>query len=125
MLKPFHLLQRTLLLSLATVCVFLPFQSDAKGIAAPNYNEAETPIAEDNNKSVTVQTREISQIASTATPAVVSIRVQMKGNQAPEYADPNQQFNQEFFRRFFGMQQPNQPRPQGMSQGSGFFVSAD
>jgi serine protease Do len=124
MFKLFHLLHRSLLLTLAAGCLLIPTHVYSKG--ATNYNESETPIAEDSNPSIQTQTREITHIAQTATPAVVSIRVQMKGNQGQENADPNQQLNQEFFRRFFGMQQqPNQSRPHGMSQGSGFLVSAD
>lgn len=70
-----------------------------------------------------------TSVAKRATPAVVFVKVQMN------YSDPDDanymnpyDSQEELFHRFFGMPfrggQPQKPQPQ-LSQGSGFFVSAD
>ena len=72
-------------------------------------------------------------VAKQAIPAVVFIKVQSLGAELDQYGNPysNQNpfdFNgDDFFNRFFGMPyrgQPQKPAPQ-LSQGSGFFISAD
>ena len=71
-----------------------------------------------------------TMVAKKATPAVVFIKVQCNTPQEEEYGNPYGQqnpfdFGDDFFNRFFGAP-PRQQRPvPQMSQGSGFFVSAD
>lgn len=66
-------------------------------------------------------------VAKTAIPAVVFLKVESTAS--PEDEDPfsgNSPFNDELFRKFFGIPPgtPSKPMPQ-ISQGSGFLVSAD
>lgn len=72
-------------------------------------------------------------VAKKATPAVVFIKVQSKSPEMDEngypyhYQNPFDAFGDDFFNRFFGLPyrgQPQRPTPQ-LSQGSGFFVTAD
>ncbi len=72
-------------------------------------------------------------VAKRSIPAVVFIKVQSSGADVDEYGNPYGQQNpfdyygDDLFNRFFGMPyrgQPQKPTPQ-LSQGSGFFVSAD
>lgn len=75
-----------------------------------------------------------TNVAKTASPAVVFIKVQgapeerdLFGSQGGAPQSPFDQFGDDFFNRFFGGQQPSgrgKPTPQ-LSQGSGFLVSAD
>lgn len=74
-----------------------------------------------------------SNVAKKAMPAVVFIKVQSSGADLDEYGNPHYYQNpfdfngDDFFNRFFGMPyrgQPQKPAPQ-LSQGSGFFVTAD
>src|SRR5690606_38664074 len=75
------------------------------------------------NGAMTPTSADFVTVAKKAMPAVVFIKVE---NAPPQYnygQDPNDIFNDEFFRRFFGGPPPQQA-PQ-RSQGSGFFISAD
>lgn len=65
-----------------------------------------------------------TKVAKQATPAVVHIRVESVPDSESQEADPYGFFNDEFFRKFF--EAPNQPQRQPqLSQGSGFFITAD
>jgi len=76
-----------------------------------------------------------SSAAKAAMPAVVSIKVEktisgptMGPGGGPELNDPYGQFNDDFFRRFFGDRLPRQRPPQKYhqeGQGSGFIISED
>ncbi len=72
-------------------------------------------------------------VAKTATPAVVSIKVEKTMEAGPalgfgspfEFNDPSDQFNDEFLRKFFGGRMPQQRSPQKFQQkgqGSGFLI---
>ncbi len=72
-------------------------------------------------------------VAKTATPAVVSIKVEKTMEAGPalgfgspfEFNDPSDQFNDEFLRKFFGGRMPQQRSPQKFQQkgqGSGFII---
>ncbi len=85
------------------------------------------------NCSPAQTSKAFSTVAKQAMPAVVFIKVQSAGSEMDEYGNPYGQQNpfdyygDDFFNRFFGMPyrgQPQKPAPQ-LSQGSGFFVSAD
>ncbi|MGM0439541.1 MAG: DegQ family serine endoprotease [Chlamydiota bacterium] len=71
---------------------------------------------------------DFSAIAEKTIPAVVSIRVESYASPAPQSEDPFNFFNEEMYRRFFGMppgrERPQQPQLQ-VGQGSGFLVSDD
>lgn len=77
--------------------------------------------------------RDFTSVAKTAIPAVVFIKVQQSGNDLDEYGNPHAYQNpfdfhgEDFFNRFFGMPYRGQPQKQApqLSQGSGFFVTAD
>lgn len=90
-----------------------------------------------NNGTCTCSPEQTSKaftaVAKKSIPAVVFIKVQSSGADLDEYGNPYGQQNpfdyygDDFFNRFFGMPyrgQPQKPTPQ-LSQGSGFFVSAD
>lgn len=90
-----------------------------------------------NNGTCTCSPEQTSKaftsVAKKAIPAVVFIKVQSAGADLDEYGNPysNQNpfdyYGDDFFNRFFGMPyrgQPQKPTPQ-LSQGSGFFVTAD
>jgi len=64
-------------------------------------------------------------VAKNATPAVVFIQVENAPPQQVYGQDPNDMFNDEFFRRFFGGPPPGQGQTPQASQGSGFLVSED
>ncbi len=68
-----------------------------------------------------------THVADKAMPATVFIKV-LVNQQNPEYMNPFDMFGDDFFRRFFGQpnfQNPqNQPQPQ-MGGGSGFIISSD
>ncbi len=77
--------------------------------------------------------RDFTSVAKKSIPAVVFIKVQSSAADVDEYGNPYQYQNpfdfhgDDFFNRFFGMPyrgQPQKPTPQ-LSQGSGFFVTAD
>ncbi|MBI3508026.1 MAG: trypsin-like peptidase domain-containing protein [Chlamydiia bacterium] len=77
------------------------------------------------------QTSEIfAQVAENSMPATVSIKG-IVNQQQQQFLNPFDMFGDEFFRRFFGGQfpnqlQPQQPQPQQqMTGGSGFLVSSD
>lgn len=66
-----------------------------------------------------------TNVAKTAMPAVVFIKVESTNDQAVNpFQSPGDPFNNDLFQRFFGLPQQQQPQQQ-MSQGSGFIVSAD
>jgi serine protease Do len=90
-----------------------------------------------NNDTCTCSPEQTSKaftaVAKRAMPAVVFIKVQSSGSDLDEYGNPYgyqnpfDYYGDDFFNRFFGMPyrgQPQKPAPQ-ISQGSGFFVSAD
>jgi serine protease Do len=77
-----------------------------------------------------------AEIAEKATPAVVFVSVEQDvTQQTPDivYGDPFDQFNDEFFKRFFGQplprqfrqQQPRQQKQIRRGQGSGFIITSD
>ena len=67
------------------------------------------------------------QVAKTAKPAVVFLRVKGQASDPHEgMQNPYDFFQDDFFNRFFGAPPQQRPKPQPqMSQGSGFFVSTD
>jgi serine protease Do len=76
-----------------------------------------------------------AEIAAKVTPAVVFVSVEQEiVRQMPDiyFGDPFDQFNDEFFKRFFGQPIPRQPRQQPRQQkqilkgqGSGFIITSD
>lgn len=69
-----------------------------------------------------------TNVAKRAIPAVVFIKTQISMGDEEEqnpYQNPFDQFGEDFFQRFFGAPRSPNPRPPQISQGSGFFVSAD
>jgi serine protease Do len=82
------------------------------------------PGSNECNCSARSLSKAFTKVAKQATPAVVHIRVESAPDNDSQEADPYGFFNDEFFRKFFEM--PNQPQRQPqMSQGSGFFITAD
>jgi len=71
--------------------------------------------------------RAFSSVVKKAEPAVVHVRVEKKGGQAP--ADQSNPFNDPFFQRFFGpsFKHPSIPQQEQKTQsaGSGFLISDD
>lgn len=113
----------SLILSLA--CLSLsPIPSIVEGAVAQAEQGA--------NLAVSIS-KAFSSVAKKAMPAVVFIKAELAPNTPDSYGDQLGQnpygspFNDDFFQRFFGFPsqaQPRKPTPQ-LSQGSGFFVSAD
>jgi len=75
-----------------------------------------------------------AEIAEKVTPAVVFVSVEQEVvQQMPDifFGDPFEEFNDEFFKRFFGQPFPRQPQRQAprkqirRGQGSGFIISSD
>ncbi len=65
----------------------------------------------------------IAELAEKSKPATVSIKCTLCA-QGPEYTNPYDMFGDDFFRKFFGPQFPQNQQPQ-TSGGSGFIVSQD
>jgi serine protease Do len=91
-------------------------------------NEEQTAIA-----ALEQTSKAFSSVAKRAIPAVVFVKGESRapGVEEPNgsfgYQNPFEQFGDDFLNRFFGMpfrSQPQRPAPQ-LSQGSGFFVSAE
>ena len=64
-----------------------------------------------------------TELADHAIPATVSIKCIIGSNQSGQM-NPHDMFQDEFFRRFFGPQFPQQPQEQ-TSGGSGFIIGED
>jgi serine protease Do len=86
---------------------------------------AAAPIETPKGSSLLEQISEaIAELADRSKPAAVSIKCTLSAAQ-PGYAVPNDPFSDDFFRRFFGPQFPQQPQQEQIAGGSGFIVSAD
>ncbi len=105
------------------ICIFLVLslmlqQGFCKNNYTPPQNKISTP------KSNSLNSNNFSypfvEVAQSCTPSTVFIRAE--GISERSY-DPNDMFNDEFFRHFFGG--PQRPKGPQISQGSGFLVSKD
>lgn len=90
---------------------------------------AKTPITTKTTADCVCSPKQISKsftnVAKTAMPAVVFIKVQSTTDEPPSpFQSPGDPFGDDLFQRFFGLPQQSQPKQQ-MSQGSGFIVSND
>ncbi|MFA6187520.1 MAG: Do family serine endopeptidase [Phycisphaerae bacterium] len=89
--------------------------------------------AENKDREMLRNTGEVfAEIAEKVTPAVVFVSVEQEvSRQQTTFGDPFEQFNDEFFRRFFDQrmphpqQQPKQQKQIRKGQGSGFIITAD
>ncbi|MBI5273664.1 MAG: Do family serine endopeptidase [Chlamydiales bacterium] len=99
--------------------------TESKAIAYDPSSDNQCSQAKEFSKAFT-------SVAKKSIPAVVFIKVESSGdlsdylNQSPEYQDPFDLFQDDFFNRFFGpAPKKNRKAPVRRSQGSGFFVTSD
>jgi serine protease Do len=122
----------------------LPILYQGGGLSAQQIQPAAQPLGAQIEAPARAAPMSFAGIVKKVRPAVVSVKVKIEGPKIASRERPNDPnvlpFNNlpkdhpfnEFFRRFFGepgapdgFRGPRGPRPFGMAQGSGFFISED